>query len=136
MQIKLTIGLGAAFALASFLAFAADVPADGTKNFTAPGDAPSYFTNENSSRVLPGRKPSHIYGDRRVDDTGGRAGDIGPGQQACLGRQIRQAHLRQVEAPRWVEALCERAVVETGRLDQVQRPRRVEAFHESVVVDP
>jgi hypothetical protein len=47
MQNKLTIALAAAaFALASSLAFAADMPADGTKNFTAPGDAPSYFTNE------------------------------------------------------------------------------------------
>jgi hypothetical protein len=47
MQSKLTIALAAAaFALASSLAFAADMPADGTKNFTAPGDAPSYFTNE------------------------------------------------------------------------------------------
>jgi len=47
MQIKLTIALVAAvFALASFPAFAADMPVDGTKNFTAPGDAPSYFANE------------------------------------------------------------------------------------------
>ena len=47
MQIKLTIALVAAvFALAGSLAFAADMPADGTKNFTAPGDAPSYFANE------------------------------------------------------------------------------------------
>jgi len=47
MQNKLTIALvAAAFALASSLAFAADMPADGTKNFTAPGDAPSYFANE------------------------------------------------------------------------------------------
>jgi hypothetical protein len=47
MQIKLTIALvAAAFALASYPASAADMPADGTKNFTAPGDAPSYFTNE------------------------------------------------------------------------------------------
>jgi hypothetical protein len=47
MQIKLTIALVAAlFALASYPAFAADMPADGTKNFTAPGDAPSYFANE------------------------------------------------------------------------------------------
>ena len=47
MQIKLTIALvAAAFALASYPAFAADMPADGTKNFTAPGDAPSYFANE------------------------------------------------------------------------------------------
>jgi hypothetical protein len=47
MQTKLTIALvAAAFALASYPAFAADMPVDGTKNFTAPGDAPSYFTNE------------------------------------------------------------------------------------------
>jgi hypothetical protein len=47
MQIKLTIAVvAAAFALASYPAFAADMPVDGTKNFTAPGDAPSYFTNE------------------------------------------------------------------------------------------
>ena len=47
MQIKLTIALVAAlFALASYPAFAADMPTDGTKNFTAPGDAPSYFANE------------------------------------------------------------------------------------------
>jgi hypothetical protein len=47
MQNKLTIALAAAaFALASYPAFAADMPADGTKNFTAPGDAPSYFANE------------------------------------------------------------------------------------------
>ena len=47
MQIKLTIALVAAtFALASYPAFAADIPVDGTKNFTAPGDAPAYFTNE------------------------------------------------------------------------------------------
>jgi hypothetical protein len=47
MQNKLTIALVAAtFALAGYPAFAADMPVDGTKNFTAPGDAPSYFTNE------------------------------------------------------------------------------------------
>ena len=47
MQIKVTIALvAAAFALASYPAFAADMPVDGTKNFTAPGDAPSYFANE------------------------------------------------------------------------------------------
>jgi len=47
MQTRLTIALvAAAFALASYPAFAADMPVDGTKNFTAPGDAPSYFTNE------------------------------------------------------------------------------------------
>jgi hypothetical protein len=47
MQIRLKITLVAAgFALASFPAFAFDLPPDGTKNFSAPGDAPSYFANE------------------------------------------------------------------------------------------
>src|ERR1700757_3875118 len=47
MQNKLTIALAAAaFALAVCPVFAADMPVDGTKNFTAPGDAPSYFANE------------------------------------------------------------------------------------------
>jgi hypothetical protein len=47
MQIKLTIVFVAAgLALASFPAVAADMPADGTKNFSAPTDTPSYFTNE------------------------------------------------------------------------------------------
>ena len=55
MQIKLTIVVVAAvFALARLPALAVEMPLDGTKNFSAPGDAPSYFTNENvpeSARV-------------------------------------------------------------------------------------
>jgi hypothetical protein len=47
MQIRLKIALVAAgFALASFPVFAFDLPPDGTKNFSAPSDAPSYFSNE------------------------------------------------------------------------------------------
>jgi len=47
MQIKLTnVLVAASFALASFPAFAAEMPADGTKNFSAPSDAPAYFANE------------------------------------------------------------------------------------------
>jgi hypothetical protein len=47
MQITLKIALiVVGFALASFQAFAADMPTDGTKNFSSPSDAPSYFTNE------------------------------------------------------------------------------------------
>ncbi len=47
MQIKLKIALvAAAFALVSFPAFAVDMPPDGTKNFNAPSDAPSYFSDE------------------------------------------------------------------------------------------
>jgi len=47
MQMKLKIALAAAtFALASYPTFALDIPSDGTKNFSVPSDAPSYFTNE------------------------------------------------------------------------------------------
>ena len=47
MQIELTNALVAAcFALASFPALAGEMPADGTKNFSTPNDAPSYFANE------------------------------------------------------------------------------------------
>jgi hypothetical protein len=47
MQIKLKIALAAAgFALASYPVFAFDMPPDGTKNFSAPSEVPSYFSNE------------------------------------------------------------------------------------------
>jgi hypothetical protein len=47
MQIKLTnVLVAAGFALASFPALAGEMPADGTKNFSTPNDAPSYFANE------------------------------------------------------------------------------------------
>jgi hypothetical protein len=47
MQTRLKIALAAAgFALATSPAFAAEMPTDGSKNFSAPSEAPSYFTNE------------------------------------------------------------------------------------------
>ena len=47
MQIRLKIALAATgFALATIPAFAVEMPADGSKNFSSPNDAPSYFTNE------------------------------------------------------------------------------------------
>jgi hypothetical protein len=47
MQIKLKIALAAAsFALATIPAFAVEMPTDGSKNFSSPNDAPSYFANE------------------------------------------------------------------------------------------
>jgi hypothetical protein len=47
MQIKLKIALAAAsFALATIPAFAVEMPTDGSKNFSTPNDAPSYFANE------------------------------------------------------------------------------------------
>ena len=47
MQTRLKIALAAAgFALATIPAFAAEMPTDGSKNFSPPSDAPSYFANE------------------------------------------------------------------------------------------
>ena len=47
MQIKFKIALAVAgFTLATVPAFAVEMPTDGSKNFSAPGDAPSYFANE------------------------------------------------------------------------------------------
>ena len=47
MQIKLKIALASVcFTLATIPAFAVEMPTDGSKNFSAPGDAPSYFANE------------------------------------------------------------------------------------------
>ena len=47
MQIKLKIALAAAcFALGTIPAFAGEMPTDGSKNFSTPSDAPSYFINE------------------------------------------------------------------------------------------
>jgi hypothetical protein len=47
MQTKLKMALCASVVmLAGFPALAVDMPVDGTKNFSAPNDAPSYFSNE------------------------------------------------------------------------------------------
>jgi hypothetical protein len=47
MQTRLKIALAAVgFALAGVPAFAVEMPTDGSKNFSSPTDAPSYFTNE------------------------------------------------------------------------------------------
>ena len=47
MQTRLKTALAAAgFALATIPAFAVEMPTDGSKNFSTPSDAPSYFTNE------------------------------------------------------------------------------------------
>ena len=55
MQIKLTIAAAAAaFALVSVPASAGEMPSYGTKNFTAPGDAPSYFTNQSGGESARG----------------------------------------------------------------------------------
>jgi len=47
MQTRLKMGLAATgFALATIPAFAVEMPTDGSKNFSPPNDAPSYFANE------------------------------------------------------------------------------------------
>src|SRR6516162_8375455 len=47
MQTRLKIALAAVgFALAASPTFAVEMPTDGSKNFSPPTDAPSYFTNE------------------------------------------------------------------------------------------
>ena len=47
MQTRLKIALAAVgFVLAGVPAFAVEMPTDGSKNFSSPTDAPSYFTNE------------------------------------------------------------------------------------------
>jgi len=92
MQNKLTIALAAAaFALASSLAFAADMPADGTKNFTAPGDAPSYFTNETapaSARVA--NQATFTEDEVPVPEVGQPATDRG-GKHASARRSTKHA---------------------------------------------
>jgi hypothetical protein len=47
MQIRFKIALAVtAFALATVPAYAVEMPTDGSKNFSTPADAPSYFANE------------------------------------------------------------------------------------------
>jgi hypothetical protein len=47
MQIRLKIALAViGFALATVPTFAGEMPTDGSKNFSPPSDAPSYFANE------------------------------------------------------------------------------------------
>jgi hypothetical protein len=47
MQTTLKIALAAAgFSLATIPVFSVEMPTDGSKNFSTPNDAPSYFTNE------------------------------------------------------------------------------------------
>jgi len=61
MRIKLTIAAAAAaFALASVPVLAGEMPAYGTKNFTAPGVAPSYFTNESGAASIRGPETAAI----------------------------------------------------------------------------
>jgi hypothetical protein len=87
MQIKLTIALAAAaFALATCPIYAADMPAYGTKNFSAPGDAPSYFTNESGGASIRGPATAEVP-DEQDDVT---AADV-PVVKAGAGRHGKHA---------------------------------------------
>jgi hypothetical protein len=67
MQIKSTIAAAAAaFALASVPALAVEMPDYGSKNFTTPGVAPSYFTNE--SGAISARGPDTAAIPDETDD--------------------------------------------------------------------
>jgi len=112
MQIKLTIALVAAvFALTGSLAFAADMPADGTKNFTAPGDAPSYFANETvpaSARVAN----QAAFTEDEVAGSGGRAAGNRPGAASAPRPASQPSTPLAIQGLRRVGALREDAVVE------------------------
>jgi len=77
MQTKLKTALGAVgFALATIPAFAVEMPTEGSKNFSTPSDAPSYFTNEaipESARV--DRAVTFDEEDARIGST---TLDVGP----------------------------------------------------------
>ncbi len=69
MQMKLTIAVAAAaFALASFPALAVEMPDYGSKNFTTPGVAPSYFTNENGAASARGPDTASAPAADETDD--------------------------------------------------------------------
>ncbi len=72
---KLTIAfLTSALALGP--ALAVDMPSYGSKNFDPPGDAPSYFTNENGG--VAGRGPDTAAIDLSADETAGQIqSDVG-----------------------------------------------------------
>jgi hypothetical protein len=77
MQIKLKIALAVAgFALATVPAFAAEMPADGSKNFSTPADAPSYFTNE--AIPEPARVDHAAAFDKEDAGISPAAPDVGP----------------------------------------------------------
>jgi len=92
MQPRLKTALAAAgFALATIPAFAGEMPTDGSKNFSTPSDAPSYFTNEaipESSRVA--RAATFDEEDAGIGST---TPDVGPAVSAGTntGRHNRHA---------------------------------------------
>jgi len=86
------------------------MPVDGTKNFTAPGDAPSYFTNETapaSARVA--NQATFTEDEVRLRRSGSRQ----PTEAASMLRPVGPpSMLWQIQGLRRVGALRESAVVE------------------------
>jgi hypothetical protein len=92
MQTGLKTALAAAgFALATIPAFAVEMPTDGSKNFSTPSDAPSYFTNE----ALPesARVDRAATFDEEAPGIGATTPDVGPAVSAGTdtGRHDRHA---------------------------------------------
>jgi hypothetical protein len=92
MQTRLKTALAAAgFALATIPAFAVEMPTDGSKNFSTPSDAPSYFTNE----ALPesARVDRAATFDEENAGIGATTPDVGPAVSAGTdtGRHDRHA---------------------------------------------
>src|SRR5271165_5146128 len=63
----MTVLFAAALALTSGAAVGFEMPSYGSKNFSPPGDAPSYFTNENGG--LSGRGVDTAAIDTSADET-------------------------------------------------------------------
>ena len=92
MQTRLKIAVAAAgFSLATVPAFAAEMPADGSKNFSPPTDAPSYFTNETVPE--PARVDRTASFDKDDAGIGPTTSDVGPAVSVGTdtGRQDRHA---------------------------------------------
>jgi hypothetical protein len=77
MQTRLKIALGAlGFALAVIPAFAVEMPTDGSKNFSPPTDAPSYFTNETMPESVRVDRAASF--DKEDSGIGATTPDVGP----------------------------------------------------------
>ena len=77
MQTRLKIALAAVgFALAASPTFAVEMPTDGSKNFSPPTDAPSYFTNETVPETARVDRAASI--DEEDAGIGATTPDVGP----------------------------------------------------------
>jgi hypothetical protein len=92
MQTRLKTALGAAgFGLATIPAFAVEMPTEGSKNFSTPSDAPSYFANEavpESARV--DRAVTFDEEDARIGST---TQDVGPAVSAGTNTERHNRHV-------------------------------------------